>query len=338
MDNTTAQPKLHEMFSNDFLIGAAVNLKTLETQKELLTHHFNSITAENEMKFVSLHPTEDQYTFDEADTIARFARSNGMKLRGHTLVWHNQTTEWLFLNKDGGLTDRETLLSRMKEHIETVVKRYKDDVYCWDVVNEVIADEGSDLLRPSRWLEIIGEDFIAKSFEYANQADPNAKLFYNDYNESNPEKREKIYKLVKSLVEQGAPIHGIGLQAHWGLSRPSLDDIRSAIERYASLGLQLQFTELDVSVFEFDDRRNDLLQPTNEMMMKQEERYFQFFNLFKEYKEVITGVTFWGAADDYTWLDNFPVQGRKNWPLLFDTKHQPKGAYRKIIDLASSSN
>jgi endo-1,4-beta-xylanase len=338
MENTSKQtvPKLHEAFSKDFLIGAAVNPATLKTQKEHLAYHFNSVTAENEMKFVSLHPEEDVYTFEAADVIVEFARSHAMKVRGHTLVWHNQSTEWLFQNQDGALTDRNTLLQRMKSHIDTVVKRYKNDIYCWDVVNEAISDKDSELLRPSKWLDIVGEDFIAKAFEYAHEADPQAKLFYNDYNESNPDKREKIYTLVKSLTEQGVPIHGVGLQAHWSLTGPSLEEIRSAIERYASLGLKLQITEMDVSVFAHEDRRTDLQYPTEEMMELQAERYTQFFQLFKEYSDVITGITFWGAADDYTWLDNFPVRGRKNWPFLWNTEQQPKESFWKVLELARS--
>ncbi|CAM3748215.1 endo-1,4-beta-xylanase [Marinicrinis lubricantis] len=328
--------RLRDVFKDDFLVGAAVNPNTLDRQADLLNYHFNSLTAENEMKFASLHPEEHVYTFDDADRIVQFAREHGMKVRGHTLVWHNQTTEWLFRNPDGEWTDRDTLLARMKSHIDTVVKRYKDDVYCWDVVNEVIADEGPDLLRSSHWLNIAGSDFIAKAFEYANEADPNALLFYNDYNESHPEKREKIYLLVKSLLEQDVPIHGIGLQAHWNLHSPEIEQIREAMERYASLGLKLQLTELDVSVFDHHDRRTDLLAPTEEMLELQAERYGQFFKLFKEYRNVITGVTFWGAADDYTWLNDFPVRGRKNWPFLFDESHQPKRAFWEVVRQAEA--
>ncbi len=148
---------------------------------------------------------------------------------------------------------KEVLLERLRSHIETVVGRYKGEIYAWDVVNEAVADEGGELLRPSKWLDIAGPGFISKAFEFAHEADPNARLFYNDYNESHPHKRDKIYALVKSLLEQGVPIHGIGLQAHWNIFDPSLDDIRAAIEKYASLGLELQLTELDVSVFRFDD-------------------------------------------------------------------------------------
>lgn len=326
-------PKLYETFSGQFLIGAAVNPKTLVSQRDLLAYHFNSLTAENEMKFERLHPEEERYTFEEADRLVAFAKENGMGLRGHTLVWHNQTPDWMFEHPSGGAIDRDTLLARMKAHIETVVTRYKGMIYAWDVVNEAVIDSGEELLRPSKWLEIVGEDFIAKAFEYAHAADPGAMLFYNDYNESVPEKREKIYSLVKSLKEKDVPIHGIGLQAHWSLEHPTLDNIREAIERYASLGMMLHITELDVSVFDFEDKRTDLLSPTEEMMERQAERYQQFFRLFKEYREHITSVTFWGAADDYTWLDNFPVYGRKNWPFIFDQQHQPKQAFWDILDL-----
>lgn len=326
-----AAPMLHEAFRGFFDIGAAVNARTIHTQKELLISHFSSLTPENEMKFERVHPEEEIYTFDAADAIADFARANGKKLRGHTLVWHNQTPDWLFRNGQGGAADPETLLARMKSHIDTVVGRYKDCIYAWDVVNEVIADEGEELLRRSKWLDIAGDGFIAKAFEYAHEADPDALLFYNDYNESHPVKREKIYKLVSGLLAQGVPVHGVGLQAHWNIAGPGLDDIRSAIERYASLGLQLQITELDVSVFEHGDKRTDLTAPTEKMVELLTERYEQFFRLFREYKQHITAVTFWGAADDYTWLDNFPVKGRKNWPLLFDERQQPKEAFRRVV-------
>ncbi|WP_019636929.1 endo-1,4-beta-xylanase [Paenibacillus fonticola] len=327
---------LAEGFKQDFLIGAAVNTRTINTQRKLLKEHYNSLTAENEMKFERLHPTEHLYTFEEADQIAAFARENGKKLRGHTLVWHNQTPDWVFEDANGGAADRETVLARMKSHIEEVVTRYRNDIYCWDVVNEAISDEDGEWLRPSKWLQTIGEDFIAEAFRFAHQSSPEALLFYNDYNECHPVKREKIYRLIKSLLDQGAPVHGIGLQAHWNIFDPSLNEIRDAIERYASLGLKLQITEMDVSVFAFNDRRTDLTSPTLEMIRLQEERYEQFFRLFCEYRDVLTAVTFWGAADDYTWLDHFPVQGRKNWPLLFDTEQQPKGVLHKVLSQAGT--
>jgi endo-1,4-beta-xylanase len=329
--NAVEVPSLQKIYEEYFTIGAAVNLRTIETQQNLLVKSFNSITAENDMKFELLQPSEGQFAFEKADRYAAFANENGMKMRGHTLVWHNQTPDWVFQNSAGEQIDRDTLLQRMKDHITTVLQRYKGQIYCWDVVNEAVTDEGPEVYRKTNWLEIIGEDYIEKAFEYAHAADPDALLFYNDYNESNPEKREKIYQLVKSLVDKGVPIHGVGLQAHWNLVNPSIDEIRAAIERYASLGLQLQLTELDVSVFSFDDKRTDLTEPTSEMLEKQAERYDEFFGLLREFSEVITAVTFWGAADDYTWLDDFPVRGRKNWPFLFDNSHKPKDSFWKVI-------
>lgn len=284
------------------------------------------------MKFDRLQPKEDQYRFEKADEMIAFANQNGKKVRGHTLVWHNQTSDWIFKNEDGSMVDRENLLQRMKKHITTVMERYRGRIYSWDVVNEAASDSGVNLLRDSKWLEIIGEDFIDKAFEYAHEADPNATLFYNDYNESNPEKRDKIYTMAKGLVERGVPIHGIGLQAHWNLTSPTYDDIRQAIEKYASLGLQIQITEMDVSVFDHEDKRIDLTEMTEEMKAIQAERYGQFFKLLREYKDVISAVTFWGVADEYTWLDNFPVTGRKNWPFIFDQNHQPKDSFWKIVD------
>lgn len=325
-------PKLHEVYKDYFLIGAAVNPYTLKHDSELINYHFNSLTAENEMKFISVHPEEDVYTWEKADQLMEFARANGQQVRGHTLVWHNQTSGWIFQDDKGNNVDRETLLARLKSHIDTVVGRYKGEIYAWDVVNEAVADSGEEILRPSKWLEIAGEDFIAKAFEYAHEADPSAQLFYNDYNESNPHKREKIYTLVKSLKEKGVPIHGVGLQAHWSNFHPTIDEIRQAIERYASLDVKLHVTEMDVSVYKFDDRRTDLTEPTEEMIEVQAERYQQMFEVFREYRDHITSVTFWGVADNYTWLNNFPVRGRKNWPFVLDEKGQPKKAFWNIVN------
>lgn len=324
---------LYKKYEKYFPIGTCVSPRTLQTHKGLLIEHYNSLTSENHMKFESIHPKKDEYDFSAADELVQFAQKHDKLVRGHTLVWHGQNPSWLFRNDQGDLIDRNTLLKRMEEHINTVVTRYKDTVYCWDVVNEAVEDSGSEILRQrSPWLDIVGPDFLEKAFEYAHAASPDTLLFYNDYNESQPEKRDKIYKLVKGLVDKNIPIHGVGLQAHWSIFGPSLDDIRAAIEKYASLGLQLHITELDVSVFEFDDRRTDLTEPTAEMVDKLTERYDEIFTLFREYSEVVTNVTLWGAADDATWLDGFPVRGRKNWPLLFDVNHDPKPALKKIME------
>lgn len=325
-------PKLHERYANYFDIGAAVNLETMVSQKQLLVDQFNSITAENDMKFVSVHPSEDQYTFAAADQLLQFAEEHGKKMRGHTLVWHNQTTDWIFQDKNGGVASRELVLERMKAHIDTIVGRYKGRIFAWDVVNEAIEDSTDIWLRDSKWLQIVGEDFIAKAFQFAHEADPNALLFYNDYNECTPVKRDKIFKLVQSLQQQDIPIHGLGLQGHWNLTGPHIDVIREALDKYAQLQIPLHITELDISVFSHDDRRTDLTAAPAQWLELQAQRYDELFSLFREYKDVIQSVTFWGAADDYTWLSDFPVRGRKNWPFVFDEQHQPKSSFWSIAD------
>lgn len=326
-------PALHEAYAGLFKIGAAVNTGMLQREGELIARHFNSLTAENQMKFGELHPEENRYDFAAADEIAAFATRHKMGLRGHTLVWHNQTSDWVFTDPStGGPASRELLLKRLKSHIDTVAGRYKGKIYAWDVVNEAVEDKGDQILRSTKWLELIGEDYLLQAFRLAHEADPKALLFYNDYNETDPIKRVKIYNLVRSLLEKGAPIHGIGMQAHWNIYGPTVEEIREAIELYASLGVQLHVTELDVSMFRFDDKRADLTEPTPEMEELQERRYEEIFRLFREYQSVITSVTFWGASDEYTWLDDFPVQGRKNWPLLFDTQHQPKRSFWRVVD------
>lgn len=322
-------PSLREVYADYFEIGAAVTPATIKSHSRLLQQHYNSVTAENEMKFERIQPKEGQFSFGDADQIIAFAEEHGIKVRGHTLVWHNQTPRWVFSNEDGSAADRDTILRRMKTHIDTVAGRYKGKVYCWDVVNEVIDEESDGLLRPSPWRDLVGEDFIEKAFQYAHEADDEALLFYNDYNESSPAKCDKIIRLVLSLQEKGIPIHGVGLQAHWNVAEPDYDDIQRAIERYATLGLRLHVTEMDVSVFAWQDRRN-IAQPTAEMLDLQQQRYERFFQILRSYKDVIDNVTFWGVADDVTWLHDFPVRGRRNWPFVFDVDHQPKESFWRI--------
>ncbi|SDC21450.1 endo-1,4-beta-xylanase [Pelagirhabdus alkalitolerans] len=323
---------LKEHFKDEFLIGAAVNQNTIDQDADLLKTQFNSITAENEMKFEEIHPEPGQYDFTIADRFLKFAEDHDIKMRGHTLVWHNQTPDWFFKDDKGEDVSRDELLDRMKQHIKTVMTRYKGRIYAWDVVNEAVSDDEGVELRPSKWLEIIGEDFIDYAFQFAHEADPDALLFYNDYNESNPDKRGKIYRLVDGLIKRDVPISGIGLQAHWNLYEPSYHDIDTALKRYSELGLTLHITEMDVSMFAFKDKRTDVLKPTEEMLDLQAKRYKEFFGLFKKYQEHISCVTFWGISDRYTWLSDFPVKGRINWPFLFDEKGKPKSSFDAVVN------
>lgn len=195
---------------------------------------------------------------------------------------------------------------------------------------EIAVDDNSDFYRDTLWKRILGEEYIEKAFYFAHEADPNALLFINDYNACIEQKCEKIYSLVKGLLKKGVPVHGIGLQGHYNINFPSVEAIKKGIDRLASLGLKIQITEMDISMFGYEDRRKDLTMPSEEMLKRQSEAYAGIFELFRSYSDVITGVTLWGVADDYTWLDSFPVDGRKDWPLLFDERKRKKDAYYSV--------
>lgn len=322
---------LRKIYSDYFDIGCAVNRESLKKHREFIKNHYNSLTLENDMKLENILVSEEQYNFDFPDEVVNYAVDHNMKVRGHTLVWHNQYPQWLF-KENGHLVTRATLLKRMKTYMNDIMNHFGDKIYAWDVVNEAIEDKTGAYLRESQWLEVLGEDYIHEAFSIAHQVNPNAQLFYNDYNETDPEKREKIYKLVKGLKDRGTPIHGIGMQGHWNIYTPDLSEIRATIERFASLDVRLQITELDLSIFKFEDHRKDLLTLDRQFELLQAERYEQIFSLLREYRKEIDAVTFWGVADDYTWLDDFPIQGRKNWPFVFDENAQPKLSYQSITN------
>ena len=329
---------LKDYFDRYFLMGASVAPNSVEGEEaKLIQTQFNSLTAENVMKMGPIHPKEDRYNWKPADKIVAFAQKNGLRMRGHTLCWHKQTPDWLFVDKTGEQVSKEVLMARLKDHITTVVSRYKGKIFAWDVVNEVISDDPDKDFRESIWYQICGEDYIVKAFEWAHQADPNAILFYNDYNAANPEKREKIYRLLRNLREAGVPIHGMGLQGHWSVFGPSEDDISFAIERYASLGLSIHITEMDVSIYKGESKRREKRPEekdefTPELERRQMAQYMMFFEVFREYRDYIQSVTFWNVSDRHSWLDNFPVRGRKNYPLLFDQELQPKAVYWEVVD------
>ncbi|MBV9987612.1 MAG: endo-1,4-beta-xylanase [Chitinophagaceae bacterium] len=332
---------LKDYFAKYFTMGVAVAPRSIKgDEAALILKHFGSVTPENAMKMGPIHPRENEYFWRDADSIVAFARNNNLKVRGHNLCWHNQAPRWIFTNEKGDTVSKAVLLQRLKDHITTVVNRYKGQIYAWDVVNEAISDKPGEYLRPSAWYRICGEEFIAKAFEYAHAADPNAVLFYNDYNEINPVKREKIYRLVKSLKDAGVPIHGVGLQAHWAVNEPSAEELENTLAKFASLGVQVQITELDISVYdkEHNARERKPEDATTEFTAEKESRqiemYTRCFRAFEKYRKSITGVTFWNISDRSSWLDNFPVRGRKDYPLLFDKNLQPKKAYWEVVKTA----
>ena len=220
-----------------------------------------------------------------------FAQRNQLRVRGHNLCWHNQAPAWMFKDDKGNTVTKDVLLQRLKDHIHTVVKRYKGQIYAWDVVNEAISDKPDEYLRPSQWLTICGEEYIAKAFEYAHEADPDAQLFYNDYNEISPVKREKIYRLVKSLKDAGIPIHGVGLQGHWAINEPSKDELEATIVKFKDIGMKVQITELDISVYPKEhDARERKPEDANtaftaEKEQAQLEKYKMCFEVFRKYQK-----------------------------------------------------
>ncbi|HMO33429.1 MAG TPA: endo-1,4-beta-xylanase [Lacibacter sp.] len=330
---------LKDYYAGYFPIGVAVSPMALKTDEAgLILQEFNSLTAENAMKMGPIHPRENEYNWRGGDSIAAFARRHNMKMRGHCLVWHNQTPSWLFTHPNGDTVNRDVLLQRMKEHITTVVQRYKDVIYAWDVVNEVISDNPKEFYRPSPFLRIIGEDYIAKAFEFAHAADPKALLFYNDYNEINPVKRGKIIRMIRELQAKGVPIHGIGLQAHWAITEPSASQLDATLREFSEVGLPLHITELDISVYPKEHNARDRKPSdydttfTPERAAAQAEKYALCFEYFRKYRQHISSVTFWNVSDRYSWLDNFPVRGRKDHPLLFDRNLQRKPAYDRVVN------
>ena len=333
-----ADKTLREAYKNYFPVGVAVAPRNLTgPEAELIVRQFSSVTPENAMKMGPIHPQENTYFWQDADAIVDFAGKNGLKVRGHTLCWHNQTPGWFFTDSLGKQVSREVLLGRLKRHITDVVSRYKGKVYAWDVVNEAVPDTGTDIYRQSKFYSILGEEYIEKAFEYAHAADPNAMLFYNDYNTENAAKQDKIYRLLQKLKAKKVPINGVGLQGHWSIYEPTAQEINASINRFASLGLVVQITELDLSVYPKEHVRRqrkdtDKSEFTPEMADKQAAQYKMLFEQFRKHKGTVTGVTFWNVSDKSTWLDNFPVPGRKDYPLLFDQNYQPKKAFWGVVN------
>ncbi|WPX09394.1 endo-1,4-beta-xylanase [Anaerocellum danielii] len=326
-------PSLSEKYKNYFKVGVAVPYKALTNPVDvaLIKRHFNSITAENEMKPEALEPFEGTFSFSIADEYLDFCKKNNIAIRGHTLVWHQQTPSWFFQNPQTGkkLTnsekDKNILLERLKKYIQTVVSRYRGKIYAWDVVNEAIDENEPDGFRKSDWFKILGPEYIEKAFIFAHQADPNALLFYNDYSTENPIKREYIYKLVKNLKAKGIPIHGVGLQCHISVSWPSVEEVERTIKLFSSIpGIKIHVTEIDISVAkEFGE---DIDEETKRYLLIQQARKLNdLFEVFKKYKNVVTSVSFWGLKDDYSWL-------KGDYPLLFDKNYQPKFAFWSLID------
>lgn len=346
---------LKDALNNQFYIGTALNLNQIQGKDTISTnivkHQFNSIVAENCMKSMYLQPEEGKFFFDDADKFVQFGEDNGMFIIGHTLIWHSQAPNWFFTDNKGKDVSKEVLTERMKNHITTVVSRYKGRIKGWDVVNEAILDDGT--WRKSKFYEIIGEDFIRLAFEFAHAADPEAELYYNDYNEWHPGKRNTTIALVKSLREKGIRIDAVGMQGHFGMDRPSLEEYQTTINSYDSAGIKVMITELDMSALPsprsnvganiadteaYNKEMNPYTQSLPDSVASAwGKRFADFFKLFLNNSDKIYRVTMWGVSDGDSWKNDFPMRGRTDYPLLFDRTYKAKPLVSKIIDMAEKS-
>lgn len=346
LGSCNANPKtLKEAYKNYFPIGLTLN-KNNYTNYEDILDNFNSMTCENEMKWSSVHPSDDIYIYDEADKMISYAKEHHLNVRGHALVWHEAIPAGVFLDKNQETISKEDLLKKMKNHIFNVVKHFKDDVYVWDVVNEVI-DENEDPLnedktnvyRQSSWYNICGRDYILYAFQYAKEAlneleeelgrKMNVKLYYNDYSLANPTKREKLVEMIKYLQENNAPIDGIGMQSHYHINSFSQVEFENSINTYSSMGLEVQITEFDVSVYEPESKENYEMGLPEDIELIQASIFSRAFKILRKHKDVITGATFWGAADDSTYLDDLNPN-RKDYPYMFNEYHEGKSSYYMV--------
>jgi len=342
-------PALKDLAPKTMRIGVALDQKQSDGKDAaaltILTRHFNQVSPENLLKWEAVHPEPGRYAFEPADRYVELGRSRGMFVVGHVLLWHQQTPAWVFAGEGGQKADRDTLLARLRSHVATVVGRYRGRIGGWDVVNEALEEDGT--LRKTPWLEAIGEDYLAKAFEFAHEADPDAELYYNDYNLWKPAKRDAAIRLVQGLKAKGLRVDGIGEQAHWGVDDPPLAAIDEALGAMRAAGLVPLITELDVDVLPRDPdmwgadlaKKAKIRAATNvypdglppAVQEKLARRYADVFTLFL--KHGVGRVTFWGVTDATTWLHDFPIPGRVNYPLLWDRDGREKPAFDAVAEV-----
>ncbi len=334
---------LKDAFAGKFLIGCAGDVPRgySDVEQANIKANYNIITPENCMKPQPTHPSEDTYNFATPDAMVQWCQDNNIKVWGHTLVWHSQTAPWFFQGPDGQPATREVAMERLKKHIQTVVGRYKGKIVGWDVVNESIADGGTgetENLRNSSWYRVVGPDVLTLAFKWAHEADPNAQLYYNDYNidqgsAKNTGKHASSMLLLKRLIKDGAPIIGVGIQGHWHLNT-TIPDVEKAVENYKSLGLKVSISELDVTATgsnsgAFGNQGGGAV--SAEAFQQQAQVYAKLFDIFNRYSSTISRVTFWGISDRRSWRSG-------QLPLVFDRQLQPKPAFQAILDVASGKN
>ncbi|MDB4752526.1 endo-1,4-beta-xylanase [Winogradskyella sp.] len=347
--NAPVKESLADHFEGLFYVGAALNEDTIldldNKSKAIVSKEFNSISPENSLKWMFVQPEHNQFNFKVADDYVKYGIENNMYVVGHALIWHSQLSEFV-----SSIEDKNKFYQVVENHINKLVSRYKNKIDAWDVVNEAFNEDGT--LRESVFFNNMGKNYIQEVFKLASQADPNADLIYNDYNLYKTEKRKAILKMVQSIKSKGVKISGIGVQAHWDLNSPSIKEIEQIILDISNIGCSVSFTELDISVlpspwelvgaevnqnftqFEGDKRMNPYPKDLPEFLsIKLAKRYQDIFNLFVKHKDKISRVTFWGVSDKHSWLNDWPIKGRTNYPLLFDKNYQTKQAYKSLIEI-----
>ncbi|HEV8272635.1 MAG TPA: endo-1,4-beta-xylanase [Chitinophagaceae bacterium] len=347
--SSSSANSLKEAYKNDFLIGAALNAQQIEEKEAqaaaLIPAEFSAITPENIMKAEIIHPEWNRYNFDLADKIADYGKKYNIKVNGHTLIWHSQLPAYVRSMKDA-----DSVKQYFTNHINTVASHFDGKIYSWDVVNEALEEDGT--MRKSIFLNKLGEDFVTEAFRLAQKAAPNTELYYNDYNIEQPNKRAGAITLIKKIQAAGVRIDGVGIQGHWHVGSVPFKEIEQSIIEFSALGVKVMFTELDLEVlprnFQGADvnqrvASNPALNPyvnglPDSVMQQQASDYQNLFKLFLKYKDKVDRVTFWGVNDGQSWLNNWPVRGRTNYPLLFDREFKPKLAYYKVLELKTKKN
>ena len=345
--NNASSTNLKDAYKNSFLIGAALNVAQIEEKDpgaaKLISQEFNALTPENVMKCEIIHPSWDNYNFELADKLIAYGQKNHIPVMGHTLIWHSQLSE--FIHK---IKSPDSLKLFFENHITTIASRYDGKIYSWDVVNEALNEDGS--MRNSIFLQKLGPDYVVEAFKLAQKAAPNTELYYNDYNIEQPQKRAGAIALIKKIQAAGVRIDGVGIQGHWKVNKVPFKEIEESILAFSKLGIKVMFTELDLTVLPnpwdtntadvnmkaennayYNPYPNGLPDSVQQMLTKD---YTQLFTLFQKHKKLVTRVTFWGVNDSQSWLNNWPIFGRTNYPLLFDRNLKPKEAYFKVIEVA----
>ncbi len=351
-------PVLKDVYKNAFKMGVAVTPVITtgrdKASQDIVVQHFNSITVENVMKAALINPEPGKFNFGPADDFVAFGEQHKMFIIGHTLVWHNQCPEWFFTNAQGKPNTKEEQIERLRQHIETVAGRYKGRVHAWDVVNEVIGEDGN-YRQHTAWVKAFGngDTLVKYAFKFAALYAPNTELYYNDFNAWRPAKRDGIVRLVKMLQKEGIRIDGVGIQGHWGLNYPKNEYIEQAIEAYAACGVKVMITELDVDVLPLTKEGQIIGQGMSDSQFQLEEfktfldpyrnglpdsmqavlaaRYKELFKIFLKHQDKIDRVTLWGVHDGMSWKNGYPIPNRTNYPMLWDRQRKPKPALQAVL-------